>query len=128
LTTDETRTQAGLMHIVSMIEHRDKAPTNALLAQAVRSCAERSIPFLVYSNFAYGKKQSDSLSDFKERNGFERVDVPRYYVPLTRVGRLAFQLGLHRNMTDQIPERMSTKLRAIRKAWYDRRFGAVADA
>ncbi len=50
LTHDETRTQAGLMHIISMIQHRDKAPTNALVAQAVRSCADRNIPYLVYSN------------------------------------------------------------------------------
>src|SRR5580704_4444614 len=32
LVTDETRTQANLMNIVSMIKHRDKAPTNALIA------------------------------------------------------------------------------------------------
>jgi hypothetical protein len=128
LTTDETRTQAGLMHIVSMIQHRDKAPTNALVAQAVRSCAERGIPYLVYSNFAYGKKQHDSLSDFKERNGFERVDVPRYYVPLTRFGRVAIRLGLHHNIADHIPEHVATKLRGIRKVWYDRRFGAVTEA
>ena len=34
LVADETRTQAGLMNIVSMIAERDKAPTNALIAQA----------------------------------------------------------------------------------------------
>ena len=35
-----------------------------------------------------------SLSDFKERNGFERVNLPRYYVPLTPLGELAFELGI----------------------------------
>src|SRR5439155_10043151 len=55
LVADETRTQAGLMKIVSMVCHRDKAPTNALIAQAVRSCADRGISYLVYSNFAYGE-------------------------------------------------------------------------
>src|SRR5439155_6343426 len=39
LVTDESRTQAGLMNIVSMVQHRDKAPTNALITQAIRSCA-----------------------------------------------------------------------------------------
>ena len=39
LVSSEDRSQAGLMQIVSMIQHRDKAPTNALIAQAVRSCA-----------------------------------------------------------------------------------------
>ena len=42
LTTDDSGSQAGMMHIVSMIRHRDKAPTNALVAQAVRSCANPS--------------------------------------------------------------------------------------
>jgi hypothetical protein len=37
------------MHILSMIRHREKAPTNALIAQAVRSCAERGIPYLWYA-------------------------------------------------------------------------------
>jgi hypothetical protein len=122
LTIDDSRTQAGIMHIISMILHRDKAPTNALVAQAVRSCADRSIPHLVYAKFAYGKKVQSSLSDFKERNGFQRVDIPRYYVPLTSLGRLALSLGLHRHMADRLPEPVAAKLRDLRSAWYQRKF------
>jgi hypothetical protein len=122
LTTDETLTQAGIMHIVSMIKHRDKAPTNALVAQAVRSCADRKIPHLVYSNFAYGKKETSSLSDFKERNGFERVNLPRYFVPLTALGWVALRLGLHRQFIDYIPEQVLSKARDIRDSWYNRKF------
>ena len=121
LTADETGTQAGLMHIVSLIEHREKSPTNALIVQAVKSCAERNISYLVYSNFAYGNKQRDSLSDFKERNGFERMDVPRYYVPLTLTGRLAFRLGLHHKLIDRLPEPLIEKLRSYRAGWYSQR-------
>ncbi len=40
LVVDESRTQACLVHILSMVQHKDKAPTNALIAQAVRSCPE----------------------------------------------------------------------------------------
>jgi len=120
LTTDETCTQAGLMHIVSMIRHRDKAPTNALIAQAVRACAARKISYLVYSQFAYGNKRRDSLSDFKERNGFQRVDIPRYYVPLTGLGKLAFRLGLHRSLIEWLPESLITSLRTYRAGWYAR--------
>ena len=40
-TGDETGTQAGLMLIISLVQHRDKAPTNALIAHAVRACADR---------------------------------------------------------------------------------------
>ena len=86
LVSDEDRGQAGLMQIVSMIQHRDKAPTNALLAQAVRSCTERGISYLWYANFTYGNKQRDSLADFKRHNGFQKVGLPRYYVPLTGRG------------------------------------------
>jgi len=39
----------------------------------------RGISYLVYSKFAYGKKEKSSLSEFKERNAFERVDITRYY-------------------------------------------------
>lgn len=127
LVSDETRTQAGLMNIVSLIQHRDKAPTNALVAEAVRACATRAIPYLVYSNFAYGKKQSDSLSDFKERNAFQRIDVPRYYVPLTSLGAAAFRIGLHHRMVDHFPEGWAAKVRDFRTAWYDRRYQTVRE-
>ena len=122
LVVDDTGTQAGMMHIISLLQARDKAPTNALVAQAVRSCADRRIPHLVYSKFAYGKKMQSSLSDFKERNGFGRVDVPRYYVPLTRWGTLALSMGLHHRLTDHLPEPLVAKLRELRSAWYERRF------
>lgn len=128
LVHDETRMQAGLMNIVSMVRHRDKAPTNALIAQAVRSCAERKISYLVYSNFAYGLKQRSTVSDFKERNGFRRIDLPRYYVPLTSLGMAAFRLGLHRRLVDHLPESMASKLRELRELWYNRRFESLTEA
>jgi hypothetical protein len=127
LVTDETRTQAGLMHIVSLLGHRDKAPTNALVAEAVRACANRKISHLAYSNFAYGKKQRDSLSDFKERNGFQRVDLPRYYVPMTNAGRLALRLGLHHRMADRLPESLAAKLREFRNRWNSRKLPTAAE-
>ncbi len=128
LVMDDTRTQAGLMNIVSLIQHRDKAPTNALIAHAVRACADRGIRYLVYSNFAYGKKQTSTLSDFKERNGFQRVDLPRYYVPLTHIGSLAYQLGLHRRFVDRLPEPLLARVRELRKAWYQRVLHLAAEA
>lgn len=127
LVHDETKTQAGLMNIVSMIRHRDKAPTNALVAQAVRSCAEHGISYLVYSNFSYGNKQRDSVSDFKERNAFERIDLPRYYVPLTAFGAAAFRMGLHKKLADRVPESFLGKLRNLRNAWYNRKLESAAE-
>jgi hypothetical protein len=128
LVTDETGTHAGLMHIVSLLSHRDKAPTNGLVAEAVRACAKRKISYLTYSNFAYGKKQHDSLSDFKERNGFQRVDLPRYYVPLTPAGHLGLHLGLHHRMADRLPESLAAKLREFRNKWNNRKLPTTAEA
>jgi hypothetical protein len=122
LVPDETRTQAGLMNILSMAKHRDKAPTNALLAHAVRACASRGIQYLVYSKFDYGNKEHDGLRDFKERNGFTRVDMPQYYVPLTGMGQAAFRLGLHHKISERIPESVASKLRDLRALWYERRY------
>ena len=123
LTVDESGKQAGLMHIISLLSHREKAPTNALIAHAVRACSDRGIQYLVYSNFAYGNKSHDSLSDFKERNGFKRVDLPRYYVPLNTAGRVALRLGLHLSLHHHVPEPIIAGFRKYRAAWYSRRSG-----
>lgn len=120
LTMDETKTQAGLMHIIATLEHREKAATNALLAQAVRACSDRGIRYLVYSQFAYGNKTHDSLSDFKERNGFRRVDLPRYYVPLSPIGLIALRIGLHKSIHHHLPEPVIALFRKYRAAWYGR--------
>jgi hypothetical protein len=121
LVTDEARTQANLMHIVAMIKHRDKAPTNALIAHSVRACAERRIPYLVYQKFSYGKKGRDSLSHFKEINGFRPVELPRYYIPLTRRGWIGLRLGLHRPLIDHLPKSLFIRLSALRNSWYNRK-------
>ncbi len=114
LVSDENRGQAGLMQIVSMIHHRDKAPNNALIARAVRSCAERGISHLWYANFSYGNKQRDSLADFKRYNGFQKVDLPRYYVTLTTAGRMAMHLRLQHGIAYRIPESVASRYRRIR--------------
>ncbi len=128
MVTDEDRIQAGLMNFISKIRHRDKAPANALLAQAVRSCAARGIPHIVYSYFAYGRRERDNLTDFKERNGFKRVDFPRYYVPLSAWGNAAFRLGLHHRVVDRLPGSLGEKLREMRAKWHIRREPAAKEA
>ena len=110
--------QARLMQILSMIEHRDKSPTNALIAEAVRVCAGRRIGYLCYGRFSYGKKQRDSLTDFKANNGFQRIEIPRYYVPLTTRGRIALRLGLQHRIADRVPEPLLAAFRHARCRWY----------
>ena len=101
LVWDETQTQAGLMNIVSMIKHRDKAPTNALIAEAVRVCAS---------------------------NGFQRFGLPRYYVPLTPLGARAYRVGLHRKWVDRFPQPVVRKVRQLRNAWYNRKMQSHVEA
>lgn len=125
LTIDETRSQAAVMHIISLMAHRDKAPMNALIAESVKACEKRAIPFLVYSKFSYWKKRRDSLSDFKERNGFRQFDVPRYYIPLTRFGRFAFHFGLQHGVLDGIPEPAVIAVRQLWQMWYKSKSGIV---
>jgi hypothetical protein len=121
LTKDETGTQANLMNILSMMSHREKAPTNALISHAVRACADRGISYLVYQRYSYGKKLPDGIMKFKEVNGFKQYDLPRYYVPLTPMGRMALQLGLHQRLVDKLPAGMAQKLRDWRYSWYQRK-------
>lgn len=121
LTADQTRTQTNLMNILSMIEHRDKAPTNALISHAVRYCADHGISYLVYQRFLYGNKTADGIAKFKTVNGFQKFDLPRYYVPLTPWGNLAFRLGLHHRLVERLPESLVGRIREFRNSWYNRK-------
>ena len=44
-----------------------------------------------------------SLVEFKRRNGFERLDFPRYYLPLTLKGRIYVALRLYRGAVGLLP-------------------------
>ncbi len=107
---------AFLGQIISKIAYRDLAPNNALLAKAVERCAERGFPYLVYALWL-----NDSLGDFKRSNGFQRFDVPRYFVPLTPIGKLALKVGLHRGRKEAVPKQLRKPLKKLRKHWYDLR-------
>jgi hypothetical protein len=109
---------AMLGQIISMIRHRDKSPNNALIAKAVNVCATRKVPFLAYASWP----AAGSLRDFKKHNGFECVEVPRYYVPLTLKGSLALKLKLHRGASARIPESVLSRLKEFRAQFYGRRY------
>lgn len=108
---------AAIMQIISKMEFREKRPNNALLAEAVRLCSERKIPYLLYERFVYDNKPDSSLTRFKRENGFVRIDIPRYYVPLTAKGRLCLKLGLHKDPKILIPKWLYTRLIYIRDRW-----------
>jgi len=106
---------AVLGQIVSKISRRDLAPNNALLAKAVERCAEKAVPYLAYAYWL-----DDGLGDFKRSNGFQKFDLPRYFVPLTKRGKLGLRIGLHRSWREAVPKRISDPLKRIRALWYYR--------
>jgi hypothetical protein len=112
------RNIASIMQIVSKIEYAERRPTNALLSKAIEVCASEGIRALTYGQYVYGNKDESSLIDFKRNNGFTRVDVPRYYVPLTIVGRLALATGTHQSWTNVVPDAVLSRARAIRSRLY----------
>lgn len=109
---------AAIMQILSKTEFLDKRPNNALLAEAVRLCASKNIKYLLYERFVYGSKGEDSLTRFKASNGFIRMNLPRYYIPLTSKGSLALRLGLHRNVKDLVPQWLRVRFVEFRNKWY----------
>jgi hypothetical protein len=68
------------------------------------------------------------LSHFKEVNGFERVDLPRYYIPLTRLGQIGFRFGLHRMFVEHMPEPIAARLRDFRRMWHGHKLQQPTEA
>ena len=95
---------ATIFHIISMDEHYDKRPQNALIAKAAEVCEQKGISHLIYGKFIYGNKRRSSLVEFKRRNGFQQVNFPRYYIPLTPLGDLFVRLRLYRGFSGLVPE------------------------
>ena len=111
---------SALGQILSMMKHRDKAINNALIAKAVEVCARRQVPMLAYAVWPRGP-----LRDFKRHNGFQRMDLPRYYVPLTARGSYAMKLGLHKSQVDRLPDSAYMFLRELRTRFYSWRPGGL---
>jgi hypothetical protein len=100
--------------IISSIRHRDKAINNALIAKSVKVCERKQLPNLVYLFWS-----NDSLAEFKRRCGFEKIQIPRYFVPLTLKGRVTLRLGLHRSWRAVLPNQIKTPLKKLRRFWYE---------
>jgi len=109
---------ARMMTIIGKISSRDKAPVNALLAKAVDRCVEKSVHFLTYGQFYYGRKGFDSVAQFKLHNGFKKYDLPHYYIPLTGIGRIYIALRLYKDPNERIPESVARPMRAVRDKLY----------
>jgi hypothetical protein len=112
---------ASVMQLLCKNAHFDKRPANALLAKAVESCVERGFKFLVYGRYVYGDNTQSPLTEFKRRNGFERYDVPAYFVPLTFKGRLAIRFRVHTGLRRWAPRPLIRWARGLRRSYLDRK-------
>lgn len=105
---------------IAKLSHRDKAPMNALVAAAVERCAAKHCAYLVYGKFTYGNKGQDSLSKFKSYNGFKEIRIPRYFIPLSNLGKLVIKLNLQNGVAKLLPARLLKFSLQIRARAYDK--------
>jgi hypothetical protein len=109
---------ASILTFVPKTSHSDKRPANALIAKAVELCDKKKITYLTYGMYNYGNKRNTPLREFKIRNGFSEVLVPRYYIPLTAKGTIALKLKLHRGFIGLLPHSVITVLVNARAKLY----------
>ncbi len=105
---------ASILTFLPKSSHSDKRPANALIAKAVALCEEKKISYLTYGMFNYGNKHHTPLREFKIRNGFGEILVPRFYVPLTAKGAVSIKLKLHRGLLGLLPHNVITLLVRLR--------------
>jgi hypothetical protein len=112
---------AVILHILAFNSHYDKRPLNALLTKAVEICAQKNVSYFVYGKYVYGNKKDSSLVEFKRRNGFEQINFPRYYIPLTLKGWVYVGLRLYRGPVGLLPEPVLKILLRIRDRFNNRK-------
>jgi len=110
---------ASILNLLPKAGHEDKRPANALVAKAVELCAAKGISYVTYGLFNYGNKRDSPLREFKVRNGFGEILVPRFYVPLTRWGMLCMKLKLHRGLLGILPHSVIALGVGARAKWYN---------
>jgi hypothetical protein len=105
------------IHIIASIKHRGKCAMDALIANAVEICEREKVRHLQYGSWTDG-----GVGAFREKYLFRRIDVPRYFVPLTLRGKMALGLKLHRPFRDRVPKGLLGPLLNLRAKWYSLRF------
>jgi hypothetical protein len=104
-----------LSQILSYKRHFDKAVNNALIAKTVEVCANNNHKWILYGRMG----NHPSLDRFKQNNGFNEFQLNRYYIPLTRKGKIAIVLKLHRELKDILPRAIKNLLFPLYN-WIDR--------
>jgi hypothetical protein len=94
--------------IQAYIKDFDKAPMNALMSSMISYCEDHNI-----RNVVYGRMRDDGLGAFKKSNGFVKVELPRYYIPLTFKGKIALKLGFHHGLRGLLPANVKSFLKRV---------------
>lgn len=111
------------VHIIAKLSERDKPVMDLLIAKSVEICEQKKITHLQYGSWATG-----GLGAFRAKHGFQRVDVPRYFVPLNSKGALALKMKLHRPLREKLPEAWVDRILAWRRDWYAWKYERSAKA
>ena len=104
-----------LSQVLSLKKHFDKAVNNALIAKTVEVCANSNHKWIIYGRIG----NHPSLDRFKQSNGFSEFQLKRHYIPLTRKGKIAITLKLHRELKDSLPRAIKNQLFPLYN-WIDR--------
>jgi hypothetical protein len=106
-------TACHIGQIISLQSERHTAVNNALIAKAVDVCADAGKPALVYAFWP-----RSTLRDFKKQNGFVAAPSLRYQIPLTWKGQIALRFGLHRPLSDRLPDWLYDLIRDRRTQYH----------
>jgi len=112
---------AFLLHILAFNAHYDKRPMNALITKAVEICSQKGVKYLIHDKYFYGNKKDSTLTESKRRNGYEPINFPRYYIPLTWKGKIYVNLRLYRGAVGLIPAPILSVLLKLREKVYSRK-------
>ena len=111
---------AAILNLTVKPSESDKRPANALVAKAVEICESRGISYIGYGLYNYGNKRDSPLREFKIRNGFKEILVPRYFVPITLWGKCCMSVKLHRGLIGILPSPFISAATRARTLWFRR--------
>jgi len=88
-----------ISQILGKRQYDSKAINNALIAKVVEICGCLHRHFIMYGRMG----NHPSLDRFKRSSGFEIQKTHRFFIPITKKGKLALILSLHRDVKNMIP-------------------------
>ena len=97
---------AIISQLLSLKEYWNKAINNALIAKTVEICVNQQVNWLMYGRMG----NHPSLDKFKHNVGFRKFSLVRYYIILSLKGKIAAKMGIHRDLKDILPNKITNSL------------------